>query len=127
MSAAVGRILLGEKTMAGSSVRALADKTGIHYSTVNRILNGERELSLENFLLLCDALRVDPAWVVKEAERRLQSEVAMNADIPAEPSVSPSNVTSIRPDSDVDDWDNYGGSKAAGYDAEADEDEPSTP
>lgn len=113
--------------MAGSSVRALAHTTGINYSTVNRILNGERELTLENFLLLCDALRVDPAWVVKEAERRLQSEVPVNSEIPAEPSVSPDNVTSIRPDSGVEDWDKYEGSKAAGYDSEADEDEPPTP
>lgn len=127
MSAAIGRVLAGEKTIARLSVRELAKRAGISYSVVNRLLNGERELSAANFIRLCDALNVDPAWVLTEVQRRSTSETPENRGAVGDVSEGAPNVTRIRPIDAVVDWDEYEGSKAADYDSEADEDEPTHP
>ena len=133
MSAAIGRVLAGEKTIARLSVRELAKRAGISYSVVNRMLTGEREMSAANFIRLCDALSVDPAWVLSEVERRENerrhsSQQSVNGGAPVVSlSDARARFSETQAGAQEPDWDTYEGPKAADYDTEADEDEPTDP
>lgn len=50
----------------GLSIRALAEKLGIHHSIVGKIEDGSRKLDLLEFIEYCDALNVDPHYGIDE-------------------------------------------------------------
>jgi hypothetical protein len=56
---------------AGMTDVAVSKKTGIPVQSVRRYLNGEREMSSTQFLIVTEALDVDPADIAKAAKARL--------------------------------------------------------
>ncbi len=66
---AIAAILKREQQRAGQpSYTQLAAITGLSRPTVERILNGRRDITLRYLRSLCEALGLDPAQVVDEAE-----------------------------------------------------------
>lgn len=53
------------------SYTQLAEITGMSRPTVDRMLNGQRDMTLRYLRALCSALGLDPAQVVDEAETAL--------------------------------------------------------
>ncbi|MDF2578474.1 MAG: Cro/C1-type DNA-binding domain [Microbacterium sp.] len=69
---AIARILKREQQRPGQpSYTKLAEITGLSRPTVERLLNGRRDITLRYLRALCEALGVDPAQVVDEAEATL--------------------------------------------------------
>lgn len=121
----VATVLKGRRAMAGMSLQATAEAAGISFTTAQRLFAGKTELPLPLFVTLCELFGADPGEILNEAERRLISKEAGKSRAA---SVSPATVANIRfrDDDDVD-WDAFEGRKAADYDSEADEDEPTHP
>jgi transcriptional regulator with XRE-family HTH domain len=65
--------VLGERVCAGRealglSQEALAHQTGVHWTFLERVERGRRNLSLHNLLKLAAGLGVDPAELVRELQ-----------------------------------------------------------
>jgi len=65
----VARLLTNARKERGMTFRELALKTGLGQATVVRYLYGERTTPLDAFVIICDALQLDPAVVIAEAQR----------------------------------------------------------
>lgn len=115
---AVAAELRAAKGVAKLPVRVLVERTGIPTATLNRLLNGERDIKVSQLYALTDALNVSPVKLVERAVQRATDEAAA-----AETSAAPSNVIPLR-STQAEDLDNYGGARAAYRDDEADTDEP---
>lgn len=50
------------------SFRALGDASGVNFSQINRMLAGEKVMTLDEYASLCEALSLDPVSVLREAE-----------------------------------------------------------
>lgn len=69
---AIAKILKREQQKPGQpSYTQLAKLTSMSRPTVERILNGRRDITLRYLRELCEALGLDPAQVVEEAESSL--------------------------------------------------------
>jgi transcriptional regulator with XRE-family HTH domain len=66
---AIAAILKREQQKAGQpSYTQIAAQTSMSRPTVERVLNGRRDISLRYLRELCEALGLDPAHVLEEAE-----------------------------------------------------------
>lgn len=66
---AIAAILKREQQRPGQpSYTQLAAITGMSRPTVERILNGRRDITIRYLRSLCEALGLDPAQVVEQAE-----------------------------------------------------------
>ena len=63
----VGNRIKAERVRRKISQEALAEKIGIDRKTINRIENGHFSPSLENFMLICDFLYLEPSVVLYKA------------------------------------------------------------
>lgn len=109
------------KGAAKLPVRVLVERSGIATATLNRILNGEREIKVTQMYLLADALGVAPAHLIERAVQRAEGMAAAAAEEQRLSDAS-SNVTFLRPGT-ADEIDKYAGPRAAYRDEEADTDE----
>jgi transcriptional regulator with XRE-family HTH domain len=114
--------LRAAKGAAKLSVRVLVERSGLATATLNRMLNGERDIKVSQLYLLADALGVSPVQLVERAVERARGMEAATTD-EQRVSSAPSNVTPLRP-STAEDLDKYAGPRAAYRDEEADTDEP---
>lgn len=64
----IAAALRGFKAEAKLSVRVLFERTGIPTATLNRNLNGEREITVAQMAVLADAMGVTPMHVMRRAE-----------------------------------------------------------
>lgn len=54
---------------------ALAKESGINLRTLHRLLDGERPISLPNFIAIVRTLGLDPSQVIAEASARIPAVV----------------------------------------------------
>lgn len=60
----IARALRGFKAEAKLPVRVLHDRTNIPTATINRILNGERDIRVTHMAVLAEAMGVTPMQVM---------------------------------------------------------------
>ncbi|NBO55078.1 MAG: XRE family transcriptional regulator [Actinobacteria bacterium] len=60
ITAVIARRLKAEREKKNLSQTALADRAGVDRKTVHRIEHGHFSPNMETFILLCDALKLDP-------------------------------------------------------------------
>jgi plasmid maintenance system antidote protein VapI len=54
--------------------KLLSDKTGIQQNKISAMLNGNRKITADEYIQLCDALGLDPGYfVLKEREAKEKS------------------------------------------------------
>ena len=70
---AFGRAVRDLRLSRGLSQEALAERAGLHRTYIGGIERGERNVSLVNISLLADALEVELATLMTEAERGRRS------------------------------------------------------
>ena len=64
VAANVGSRIREERKKQKISQGALAERIGIDRKTINRIENGHFSPSLENFILICDSLSLEPSAIL---------------------------------------------------------------
>ena len=64
-----GIVLKSIRTSKGLSQEQLAFSTKLHRTYIGSIERGERNLSLKNIAVLCDALNIKPSEFFKEVEK----------------------------------------------------------
>ncbi|MEQ6899239.1 helix-turn-helix transcriptional regulator [Microbacterium sp. KR10-403] len=71
LTLAVAKILKDKQSDAGPSYTEIAERTSLSRPTVERILNGRRDINMRYLHELCAVLGLDPAQVVADAENAL--------------------------------------------------------
>lgn len=54
--------------------KALAERSGIPYSTLRRYLSGDRDIPVTSLIAICEALNVDPGLILQRATRRAEED-----------------------------------------------------
>lgn len=113
VNAAFGSVLKGVLRENDLTQQQAADHVGESLVTMQRILNGKREMKVSQFVLIAELCGEDPERILDSVMRRLSrvSEVA-------------SNVTPLRRIEDMTDEEREALGKAATRDAELGRDEP---
>ncbi|ABD10273.1 hypothetical protein ThrDRAFT_01697 [Frankia casuarinae] len=60
-----GERVRAQRHELGLSQEQLADECGLHWTFVGQVERGRRNISLHNILKLADALKIDPAELVR--------------------------------------------------------------
>lgn len=96
----------------------MEEATGIAHATMTRMLNGWTDIPIHRLMLICEAIGIDAADIIREATRHMPDNYLASLLVSPSP-VSPtaSNVVRSKPT----DWDNYEGKKAADIDNEVHE------
>lgn len=89
MNEAVAKALSAERTIAGLTVRKLAEAAGIPERSLMRILQAERDIKVNQVELLAHALRLYPHEIIEHAEVILERANRATPDIS---NVTPLNV-----------------------------------
>lgn len=69
LSKNIAAILRAEATRTGVTRRELADLVDVSYRQLDRYLNAERIIDVEQFAAICEALDLDPADLLRRAAR----------------------------------------------------------
>lgn len=69
---AVAAELRAERARKGVTLAHLVTETGIAQSTVQRYLNGKRDIPIAAYLELCRVLEVSPMMIFERAEQTLK-------------------------------------------------------
>lgn len=64
----VPRLLSDASEDGGRSFRTLDNASGANFSQVNRMLAGEKVMTLDEYASLCEVLNLDPVHVLRDAE-----------------------------------------------------------
>lgn len=70
----MGRVFNGQKVTEGKTARAVSAESGINMTTLNRLLGGNSEFSLREFLVLCAVLDLAPGDALGRALRVVAKE-----------------------------------------------------
>lgn len=70
LNAATAAELSDQRQQRGVSYDALIAETGLSKSTLNRIFNAKKSIDLEELVALTSSLGVDPAVVIRNAQKR---------------------------------------------------------
>lgn len=81
MNEAVAKALSAERTIAGLTVRKLAEVAGIPERSLMRILQAERDIKVNQVELLAQALRLYPHEIIEHAEVILERANRATPDI----------------------------------------------
>ena len=65
----VARILREKQAQSGISYRAIAAQTGLGLSTINRIFNGQRQITIAYLNSIGEVLEFAPWEILNEADR----------------------------------------------------------
>lgn len=74
LNARVAKILSDRRDQLGLSLRQIEQKSGVNYMTVKRLLDGTREMRMDDFRAIARALGLIPWQVMREAERSLEEQ-----------------------------------------------------
>ncbi|QPL05148.1 hypothetical protein ID810_10515 [Actinomyces respiraculi] len=64
------------------SFRALGDTSGVNFSQINRMLAGDKVMTLDEYTMLCGALGLDPVQVLREAEAEVAARERSRVAVP---------------------------------------------
>lgn len=67
MTFTIGRNIRAERVRCGYTQREMAQKLGLSVTGYNHKENGKRQFSLEEFILICRILEVDPDYLIKDS------------------------------------------------------------
>jgi transcriptional regulator with XRE-family HTH domain len=67
MTFPIGRNIRAERVRCGYTQREMAQKLGLSVTGYNHKENGKRQFSLEEFVLICRILGVDPDYLIKDS------------------------------------------------------------
>jgi len=67
---AFGKAIREHRNNQGLTQQALADKSKIHRTYISDIERGERNLSIDSMVAICDGLELTPASVLMNAESK---------------------------------------------------------
>lgn len=67
VTAAIARRLKAAKDASPYTVRSLANESGLGQSTIQRYLDGTRDMRVPDLYLLCRILGIDPVQLVDDA------------------------------------------------------------
>lgn len=81
MNKAVAKALSAERTIAGLTVRKLAEVAGIPERSLMRILQAERDIKVNQIELLAQALRLYPHEIIEHAEQILERSQRAKPDL----------------------------------------------
>jgi len=81
MNEAVAKALSAERTIAGLTVRKLAEVAGIPERSLMRILQAERDIKVNQIELLAQALRLYPHEIIEHAEQILERSQRAKPDL----------------------------------------------
>lgn len=118
LSARIGAELRAYHGRLKFSWTGIAKATGIPRANLYRMLNGETDIPVANLMLICAAAGIDAADLIEEATRHMPDNYLQSLLVTEGLSASSDNVTELV------NWDEYRGRKAADNDAEAGTDEP---
>lgn len=68
LNAIAAKILAERRDELGMSLRQIEDKSGVNYMTVKRVLDGTREMRMDDFQAIAKALGLSAWRVVQQAE-----------------------------------------------------------
>lgn len=63
----VASILSDARNAAQVSLQALNETSGVNYSQLSRMLAGQKPMTLDEYVAICEALRLDPESVMAQA------------------------------------------------------------
>ena len=69
LNARVAKILSDRRDQLGLSLRQIEQKSGVNYMTVKRLLDGTREMRMDDFRAIASALGLSAWRVVQQAEQ----------------------------------------------------------
>lgn len=69
LNARVAKILSDRRDQLGLSLRQIEQKSGVNYMTVKRLLDGTREMRMDDFRAIANALGLSAWRVVQQAEQ----------------------------------------------------------
>lgn len=72
MNEAVAKAISAERSIAGMTVRQLADAAGIPERSLMRVLQAERDIKVNQVELIAEALKLYPHEIVEHAETILE-------------------------------------------------------
>lgn len=87
---ATSKAIGAERAIAGMTIRELAEKSGIPLTSLQRVLQAEREIKINQVAQIASALGVYPHEIVEHAERILEREnrTAPVVSLPSFPALS---------------------------------------
>lgn len=68
LNATAAKILAERRDELGISLRQIEEKSGVNYMTVKRVLDGTREMRMDDFQAIANALGLSAWRVVQQAE-----------------------------------------------------------
>lgn len=120
LSKRVAEQLRIDQARRGWTAKHVARTTGIHYNSINRMLNGQTEINVRELFLITEAIGTDAHTILTATEEAMPEGHVREMLV----SEAPSNVTHIRKNGDWDSVLESDEDVAAHVDPEADEDEP---
>lgn len=80
LNARAAKILSDRRDQLGLSLRQIEQKSGVNYMTVKRLLDGTREMRMDDFMAIANALELSAWRVVQQAEREAEQSLEEQAD-----------------------------------------------
>lgn len=87
---ATSKAIGAERAIAGITIRELASKSGIPLTSLQRVLQADREIKINQIAAIAAALDIYPHEIVEHAERILEREerTAPIVSLPTRPAMS---------------------------------------
>lgn len=113
VNTAFGAVLKGVVRENGKTQQGVADRLGVNVVTINRIFNGRRDITVEQFFQIADYCDESPELILSRVQAKL-----------TRVSVPDSNVVPLKPIEKMTDDEVEELQGAATYDEELERDEP---
>lgn len=110
--------LKNEQRRQGFAWTDVEEATGIAHATMTRMLNGWTDIPIHRLMLICEAIGIDAADIIREATRHMPDNYLASLLVsPKATSDGGATVTTMSTN-----WSDYRGKKAADTDNEVDKD-----
>jgi transcriptional regulator with XRE-family HTH domain len=103
---ALAATLRAERARAGWTIEEMAERSGLNYETLRRMLRAERDISMDSLRRVSDALRVAPSYLLADAESRIGTGTSTrtpSTDVPRLPTDPRELLRALLDNPDMDD------------------------
>jgi transcriptional regulator with XRE-family HTH domain len=70
---ALAATLRAERARAGWTIEEMAERSGLNYETLRRVLRAERDISMDSLRRIANGLGVAPSSLMRDAESRMDA------------------------------------------------------